>query len=161
MPIVALTLALAAQMSAPVEAPNGGVVTILQGRCLPRSLTGTGAADSDLTRGGQPFRCDKATFAFWIATNRVLIEFVNKQSRAGLVGFAGQVSTEDREVKVDHLYLNDGQTLQADDGGFCTIHGARSKISSINCAGKVTQGSIAFGAMIFFETGKAPIKRRR
>ena len=151
---------LAAQMSPFVYTNNGGVLTTLHGKCLKASLMGTGAAGSDLTKGGRPFRCGSAIVTLFPAKDRILIEFADSQSRAGLVGFAGTLNKAEREVKVDHLYLNDGQTLQADDG-FCIIRGDAPKISSIVCEGKISQGSIAFGAMIAFETGKTAIKRRR
>ena len=151
---------LAAQISPSFDTGNGGTATIMQGRCSTQSITGTGPAGSDITKGGQPFRCSKAILTFFISRNRVLIQFINDQSRAGIVGFAGQVNMESREIEIDHMYLNDGKTLKA-DGGFCIVRGSIPKISSIVCASKITEGSITFGALIEFEAPKQTSKRRR
>ena len=128
--------------------------TILKGQCGPPSNFATGSVDANLDEHSTPFRCNSAVITF-PKYKRVLINFVLEGSkRANMIGFAGE-AIEGGEVNVDHLYMNDGRTLNVTKGHCQTLWKPNGSIKSLICGARLERGDIAVATVIVFETTPA------
>lgn len=136
---IALALALAVK-------PN-----VLKGHCLPMSMMATGSSSADLDRHGTPFHCDTAIVTD-LPNGRTLVQFARAgNDHAKIIGFGGVVSPVRPKMEVDHLYLDDGNTLQAGDGQCEFQISGRGAIRSITCGARLERGDIAVAAVVGFE----------
>lgn len=123
--------------------------TILHGQCDPRSNFATGSAQANLDEHSTQFRCDTAVIMF-PQPGRILINFTRKADQRGdLIGFAGD-AIEGELVDVDHLYMNDGLTLNVTKGRCQWWLGSNGKIKYIVCGARVERGDLATAAVVKF-----------
>lgn len=133
--------------------------TVLKGQCRSQSQFGTGSADANLDEHSTPFRCDTAVITF-PRSGRILLHFFLKADRrANMIGFAGDV-IEDGDVEVDHLYLNDGRTLEVTKGYCQSWWNATGGIKSLVCGARLERGDLAVGAVVSFDASP-PIRPRK
>lgn len=134
--------------------------TILMGRCDPLSNFATGSAQSNLDEHSTRFRCDTAVIIF-PQPGRILIQFTLKADlRGDIIGFAGE-AIEGGLVDVDHLYMNDGRTLDVTKGRCQTWLRSNGSIKSLLCGARVERGDLATAAVIKFDAIPTPRRPKR
>jgi hypothetical protein len=127
-------------------------VQFLTGTCEPSSHTAEGPLGSDLTKRQSRFFCDSAVIAFFDDyKGHVMIQFVQKQAHhTPILGFAGKVEDDGIIMKIDHVYLKEGQATTVSDG-LCKFFLKNRQMSGIFCGMMVDETGRRTTAVVAFK----------
>lgn len=137
----AFALALALGCISPIAHAQGfRDLTVLDGRCTPKSHVAERRIGTDLTKAQSRFFCDSVAI---VPINgdprRVLLTFSEKRSHTRpQIGFAGYMPEPDM-IQVQRVYLQSGVAIAADDGA-CKLFRKQGRIDSLVCGAKIDQG---------------------
>ena len=135
--VIALLLA---SMPAAAEAQGFRDLTVLDGRCTPKSHVAEGRIGTDLTKAQSRFFCDSVAIIPINGDPRhVLLTFSEKRSHTRpQIGFSGYMPEPDM-IQVQRVYLQSGVATLVDDGA-CKLFRKQGRIDSLVCGAKIDQG---------------------